>query len=337
MSIRVFIRSTIEITDFVKSATLSGDSETLNRQLNLEMTGTTDGRKAAIKIEEGDLLTFRVDGVLRFLGIVFSQTISSDGNLSVTAYDSNVYLAKSNDTRIFTNKKASDIIRIIARDFDIPLGDVADTGYVIPYLRLSNRTLRDMVLAALKITRHQTGKRFFISNVAGRLTLTEGAKKYPRYVFRDRENLISATYTRSIEDTKTQVKVIGGKKGKETVVVVKDAEKRNKYGVLQALEVMDDSATASQVKQRASTLLKEQSSVDERLSIEVLGVADVDIGTPVYVQNDMTLTSSGYYVTTVSHNHSGGLHTMTLDLSKGFDLPDIEITEEMTKRDKEED
>lgn len=319
------------ITQFVESVTLSGDTSKFNRTLSVKMIASENGRKRAFTINEGDPIAFRYNDQLRFVGVVFSYDISSDGSLNITAYDSNVYFAKSNDSRIFINKKASDIIRTLATDFGVWIGDIADTGYVIPYLRLSNQTLYEMILKALTITRKQTNRRFFIGNKGGKLTLTEGVSN-TKYLFKDGENLISASYSRSIEETKTQVKVIGGPKGKESVVVVKDADKRKKYGVLQALEEMDEKATASQVKQRADALLKEQSVVAEQLSVNVLGVPEVDVGTPVYIINEMTATNGGYYVTSVSHEYSAGLHTMSLELTRTYDLPEIEINSDEINR-----
>lgn len=319
------------ITQFVETVALSGDTSKFNRTLSLKMAASENGRKRAFKINEGDPIAFRYANSLRFVGIVFAYDISSDGSLNITAYDSNVYFAKSNDSRTFINKKASDIIRTLATDFGVHIGDIADTGYVIPYLQLSNQTLYDMILKALTITRRQTNRRFFVGNKGGKLTLTEGVSN-TKYLFKDAENLISVSYSRSIEETKTQVKVIGGAKGKETVVVVKDVEKRKKYGVLQVVEEMDEKATASQVKQRAQALLKDQSVVAEQLSVEVLGVPEVDVGTPVYIVNSMTATDGGYYVTSVNHEYSAGLHKMSLELTRTYDLPTIEInSDEITK------
>ena len=319
-----------DLTDFVSGAKLSGDSDKFNETLSLTMTATNDGRKQAFKIEEGDTITFKYNGDVRFVGIIFAFDLSSDGSLNVTCYDSNVYLTKSKDSRLFVNKKASDIVRMIAKDFEIPTETIADTGYVIPYLRLSKQSLYDMILKALTITQKQTGKRFFIGNKNGKLTLTEGASN-TRYLFSDSNNLLSAQYSRSIEDTKTQAKVIGGPKGKQSIVVVKGEEKRRKYGVLQTIEELDEKASPSQVKQRANQLLIEESEVSEQLSIEALGVIEVKSGTPVYVKNEMTSTNGAYYVTSYSHDFKGGLHTMSLELTRTYELPDIAINEDELK------
>lgn len=329
--INVILNNKLDITEYIASANLSGDSTKFNRQLSLQMNMTQDGRTRGVTVVEGDVLVFRSYDAVRFIGYVFATERSSDGMVSITAYDSNIYLAKSNDSRIFINKKASEITSALAKDFGIPTGSIADTGYVIPFLRLSNKSLFDMILTALKLTYQQTGKRFFVGNTKGKLTLIAGAEPEQRFLFKDGENLISASYSRSIEDTKTQVKVIGGKKGSETIVSITNEGAQKKYGVLQALEVMDESATASQVKQRAQTLLKEQSVVSEQFNVEVLGVPEVDVGTAVYVQNEMTSVSGAFYVTSVSHDYNGGLHTMSLELSRTYELPDIDIDEEATQ------
>lgn len=322
------VKNTTDITSFVKTVKTSGSSEKFNRVLDAEMLATADGRKRAYTIELGSTVKFYVNGVLDFVGVVFSLDTSTDGSLNFTAYDSNVYLAKSQDTRIYKNKKASDIIRIIASDFGIKTGEIADTGYVIPFLMMKNRSLREHIAAALTLTRNQTGKRFFVWNEAGKLTLREGKAPAYRYVLSAGKNLMSVSYSRSIEDTKTQVKVIGGKKGKETVVISKDNDKRAKYGVLQAVEVMDEKASPSQVKQRVSILLKEQSKVAEQLTVEAMGVREVKTGTAVSLRDDMTGASGNYYVTNDTHTYSAGLHTMSLELTYTFELeqvlPDVE-------------
>lgn len=336
MTISVMINN-VDVTPFVESIEINGDTTKFNRSLMLRMLATEDGRKRAFAFEEGATLTFKYEGAPRFIGVVFASDVTADGSLSMTAHDSNVYLAKSTDSRIFKNKKASEIIRMLATDFGIPVGNIADTGYVIPYIRLSKLTLYDMILKVLTLTRKQTNKRFFVGNVNGKLTVTAGVSN-TKYLFEDGENLLSASYSRSIADTRTQAKVIGGPKGKETVVVVKDDAKRSKYGVMQAFEEMDEKATPSQVKQRAQALLKEQAVVEEQLSIEVLGVPEVDVGTPVYIVNKMTATNGAYYVTSVKHSYKAGLHTMSLELTRTYELPDIAISadelkpEEATKK-----
>lgn len=330
MNLRILLNSSYDISEMVVSAELSGDTSKFNRQLNVTAIVTKDGRTPLFRISEGSRISLRIDNKLLFVGVVFSHEVNNEGNVTLTAYDSNVYLSKSTDSRIFKNKKASEIITLLAKDFGIKTGKIADTGYVIPYLRMSNKTLFDMVVTALKLTQGQTGKRFFIGNDGGNLALKEGAKSEKKYVFKDSMNLISASFSSSIEDTITQVKVIGGVKGKERTVIAKNEKLRQRFGVMQALEVMDEKATESQIKQRADMLMKQKGVIDEQYNVEVLGIPEVDVGTPVYIKNVMTGIYGAFYVTSVTHTYAEN-HLMSLELSRTYDLPDIDISNDDLK------
>jgi len=332
MTLKIVLDGKLDISELVKGVKLSGHSQKFNRQLDVDIIATTDGRTPTLNVELGSSIAFYYEDKLRYTGVVFALDLTSSGDMTLTTYDANIYLAKSQDTRIFTNKKASDIIRILANDFGIAVGQIADTGYVIPYLKLANQSLFDMITKALVLTYKQTGKRYFVGNDNGKLTLTAGVSK-TTYLFSDKQNLISASYTRSIEDVITQVKVIGGAKGKETVIIAKDDEKRKKYGVLQIVEEMDEESPESQIKQRAQTLLAENSKESEQFSIDTLGVIEVDVGTPVYVYNEMTRTNRAFYVTDISHNISSDIYTMSMQLTRTLELPDVQISDDETKQE----
>jgi len=318
-----------DITEFVKSVETSGHSEKFNRQLNATIHNTQDGRKQAFKVAEGESISFEWEKKRIFVGIVFAFDVDVTGAMTLTCYDSNVYLVKSKDIRKFTNKKASDIVRQIAKDFGIPIGEIADTGYVIPKLIFRDTSLYEMILTALTLTRKQTGKRFFVDNKDGKLTLTTPASAKKRFILKAGDNITGATYSRSIEETKTQVKVSGGDKKKPVTSIVKNEALRQKYGVMQHVEIMDEKATASQVKQRAANLLAEMAVINDQANVDAFGIPEVITGTAIYVVEPMTGLVGGYYVSNDTHTFEGGLHTMSLELSRTYDLPPIEIDKEV--------
>ncbi|AZU61080.1 XkdQ/YqbQ family protein [Neobacillus mesonae] len=316
-----------DITEIVTNVEWSGHSEKPNRQLNVSLKNTLDGETQVIKIEKGGLVEFRNNKVLLFRGIVFATDINELGDMSITAYDENIYLTKSTDNRKFTKMKASEIASRICKDYGLLIGGISDTGYVIPKLIMRDKSLHDILLYALTLTKKQTGKRFFIWNRGGKFYLRAATENPSKYLIERGRNIISASYSETIEDTITQVKVIGGKKDQH-VVKLKNATLAKKYGVMQAVEQMDEKATKSQVEQRARTLLKERGVIDDQATVEVLGIDDVITGSAVYVKESMTGIVGGYYVTSDSHTYSNGVHTMTLELSKTYDLPKIEIEKE---------
>lgn len=316
-----------DITDMVVSVEWSGHSEKPNRQLSVIISNTENGRTQLLKIDNGKVVEFRNNNELLFRGFVFAHETTHKGETSVTAYDENIYLLKSTDRRKFTKMKASEIASRLCKDYGIPIGKISDTGYVIPKLILREKSLYDMLMYALTLTRKHTGKRFFISNVDGKFYLRAGSEKQSKYLIEVGRNIVSASYSQSIEETKTQVKVIGGK-NESITVKQRNAALVKKYGVLQELEVMDEKATKAQMEQRAKTLLKERGVIDDQATVEALGVDEVITGTGVYVYEPMTGIKGGYYVTSDSHVYTGTSHTMTLELSATYDLPKIEIEKE---------
>ncbi|WP_232696182.1 XkdQ/YqbQ family protein [Brevibacillus daliensis] len=309
----------------VQSANWSGDITGPARKLDVSLVNTTDGRRKAFPIELGKELRLYSDGKELFRGLSFTHQIDDRGNMSVTAYDDNIYLTKNQDTQIFRNMTASAIVKKLCGEFGVPVGQIDDTGYVIPKLVLRDKTLWDMMITALTVTQKQTGRRYFICSKEGKLHLLARKEQPVRWVLENGVNLLSASYSQSIEDMRTQVKVIGGdEKKKQYVAVVKNEELIKRFGIMQHLENADNDATKSQVEQLAKQLLKDLGTINDDASIEALGISEVYAGTGVYVQESMTEIIGGYYVSVDSHTFEGAKHTMSLTLSATDDLPTIE-------------
>ncbi|WP_438824068.1 XkdQ/YqbQ family protein [Bacillus sp. JJ1503] len=305
----------------------SGHSEKPNRQITLSLKNTLDGRSQEVEFLNGGRIEFRNHSKVNFIGVIFSTDISENGDMHITAYDENIYLLKSVETRKFSKMKASDIAKRLCADFGIPAGQIADTGYVIPTLICREKSLYEILLMALTVTRNQTGKRFFIWSKNGRLMITTGSGQVSKYMIEAGTNILNANYSQSIEETKTRVKVFGGKDGK-FVASARNGTLENEIGIMQVVEKMNEDATKSQVEQRAKQLLKERAVIDDQATVTALGIDEIITGTAVYVREPMTGIIGGYYVTNDSHRYENGSHIMTLQLSHTYDLPSIEVTKE---------
>ena len=87
--------------------------------------------KNGIAIPEGAAVYMQVDGFDLFKGYVFSAERSKNRRVKYTAYDQLRYLrAKASYT--FVAMSLEDIIRQIAKDFGLRVGELANTGYKIP-------------------------------------------------------------------------------------------------------------------------------------------------------------------------------------------------------------
>lgn len=104
-----------------------------------------------LNIEEGDLVNFKVNGKLVFVGYIFEKKRSKDNFIEVTAYDQCKYL-KSEGYYVFDGKKtASELIKALAEDLAIKVGDIAPTTYKIGYI-YDGKTYQDIILDMLKQT-----------------------------------------------------------------------------------------------------------------------------------------------------------------------------------------
>ena len=84
-----------------------------------------------LDFSEGSPVRLRVDGDNVFFGFVFKQQRTKDQIITVTAYDQLRYL-KNKDTKVYENKTASQFISMLAADFQLNVGTLENTGYVIP-------------------------------------------------------------------------------------------------------------------------------------------------------------------------------------------------------------
>ena len=258
-----------------------------------------------------------------FRGIIFSDSIDTDGRMTVTAYDRNVYLTKNTDSRKFEKMTASAIIKALCAAFEIPMGIIADTGYVIPKLVFDGKTLWDMMVTALTYTKKQTGTQYFIYSDGGKLSVGQFTKPTSRVVLEPGVNLTSVSRSTSIDEVSTRLRLYG--KGKDSIdITVSDDALVKKYGVMQTLEKPDESTTSSAAKQRAETLLNAVKVPSDDLHITCLGIDDVISGSAVYLISGMVGASGGYYVASDTHTYDGEMHTMSLRLSATEVIPALE-------------
>lgn len=315
------------IEPFVKTAEWSGDVAQPHRTLTLSLSNTLNGKEQAVSFEVGKEIRFYVDDTGLFRGIIFEYDISDKGEAVITAYDENVYLTKNADSRKFVKMTAGSIVKEICKAFEIPVGSVANTGYVIPKMIFRGKTLWDMVVTALTETRKQNGRKFRIYANSGKLFLVEKKDSIVRWYLERGVNILSANRSLSIEDMRTAVKVEAGEEKKRITATAKDATNAKKYGLTQQYETASTDATKSQLDQLAKQRLKELSQVSEEISVEALGNVEVVAGTAVYAFESMTKLTGGFYVTTDKHTFEDGVHRMDVTLSKTDDLPEIDYEE----------
>lgn len=312
-----------DITELVKSITWSGDKTKPSRTFNFGLVDTEKGGHKRAKLEEGDGILFRIDGIERFRGYIFKISGGPD-TMDITCYDKLIYISNNKDEALFVGKKASDIARKLCNDFGIPIGEIADTGYVIPYYCFDGDTLYDMIMSALKVTYEHTKVKYAIRAREGKFDLYRVSENLYHLTLETGINIGDYSYDSSIEESRTKVKLIVGEQDKTSTIVVSDNKAISKYGVMQHYEKLNENLTYAQAKEKADKLLEELKSPKQSLSISnVIGIPDIITGVSVYVYIPDIGVHRGFFVENDSHSFEGKKHVMSLQLKKSYELPDI--------------
>ena len=134
-------------------------------------------KDSAVRFEEGAAVRLKVDGTSIFFGFVFSKKRDKDGVISVTAYDQLRYL-NNKDTYVYENKTASQLVKMIAEDFSLNLGEIEDSGFIIASRVEENTSLFDMIENALDLTLQNSKEMFVLYDDFGKLTLKNISSMY---------------------------------------------------------------------------------------------------------------------------------------------------------------
>ena len=134
--------TTYDMSELVESATWSGRKGSPARTLSVSLIDD-DGWKHArsgIDVTKGNHCVFYWEGAELFRGIIMQQRQSTKKTMTIKAYDVGIYLSNNKDSFCYKQKKASEIFKDCCDRFQIPYKDVADTGYVLSLIHISEPT-----------------------------------------------------------------------------------------------------------------------------------------------------------------------------------------------------
>ena len=309
-----------DVTQLVEQVKWKGRKGSSSRTLAVTLIDD-DGYKHArsgIDVEQGHQCIFSYDGVELFRGIIMSATQSNQKKLQFPAYDNGIYLANNKDTFCYENKTASDVFRDCCTRFGLPMGEVAKCSYKIPELTKSKTTAFDAIADALSLDFDATGIRHYVASSKGKLSLLTRRENILQWVIEVGQNITSYSYSRSIEDIKTRVKMVS-KEG-TTVAEKSNAELEKKIGIFQEIDQPDESLTAAQVNDLIESIMEEKGTPERTLSVEAMGIAEVISGIGVYIIIPELEISRTFYVDEDTHTFEDNKHTMSLKLNYANDL-----------------
>lgn len=274
----------------------------------------------SIDFQEGNAVRLKVNGVNIFYGFVFEKSRDKENIISVTAYDQLRYL-KNKDTYVYTNKTASELIRMIASDFNLQTGTIEDTEFKIASRVESNKSLFDIIQNALDLTLGSKGKMYVLYDDFGKITL-KNVESMKLNVLIDDESAETYKYTSTIDgETYNKIKLVyeNNETGKREIYISQDSSNINKWGILQYFETID---TPTAGKPKADALLQLYNAKTRHLTINnAFGDANVRAGSllPVKLELGDVNVQNFMLVEKVQHTFKNDEHTMNLTLKgSGF-------------------
>ena len=283
-----------------------------------------------ISFVEGNAVTLRVDGVNVFYGFVVKKSRDKEQQIQVTCLDQIFYLAQNQTVFVAKNETASDCIGRLAKERDIAVGNLENTGYAIPKHRIDSATsYLDIMQTLLDITLAYSGKMFVLYDDFGKLTVKNVENMgHEDILVITENNAENFDYESDIESTYNDIVLVQAdeKSGQLSIVAnAKDTKNMALWGNLTHFEILDKDVSKENAELKAKQLLELHNQVKRKLSIKgVFSKPTIRGGSTVAIVLNLgdTVVSRNFVVESVKHHFANDHSTMDLDVksSGGFVL-----------------
>ncbi|HHY27697.1 MAG TPA: hypothetical protein GX523_13320 [Desulfitobacterium dehalogenans] len=285
--------------------------------LDFTLIKTASDQEPLFKYSNGDIVHVQMqDGTNVFYGYIFSIDSGSSETVNITCYDQLRYLMAS-DTCVWTNIKASEVVQKIAADFNLNLGRIDDTGYLIPSLHEDNQKLMDIICKALDLTLINTGKNYVFFDDFGALSVRNIEDFLLDFIIGDYSLMTDFSHRVSIDsDTYNVIKLYKDNQetGKREIYEAHDSVNIAKWGVLQLYQSVDENMNYAQINEMLTNLSAIKNRETRSLKIEALGDIRVQGGRYVRIQIAEYGINQPFLVDECTHRFDGVDHTMSLEL-----------------------
>lgn len=277
-------------------------------------------KNQGVNFQEGDTVALKYHDansgwVLVFNGYIFTKKRSKNGWIEVTAYDQLRYF-KNKATYVYSNKKASDILKMIANDFNLQIGNIENTSYVIGSRVEDNQSLFDIIQNALDLTLASTNNLYVLYSDNSKLYLRD-AMNLKTDVVINADTAEDFDYESSIDkETYNDIELFydNDKTNKREYYNAVDTGNMGKWGRLRYTESLQNPANA---QDRANKLLKLYNRKTRQLKVKgAFGNYKCRAGMSVIVQLDLgdTTVSNYMLIEKATHTFKHGEYRMDLTL-----------------------
>jgi hypothetical protein len=269
----------------------------------------TDKNVPVVLCELGNMVTFKQDKRILFIGYIFERQKNTVNNLiSITCYDRGIYLKRNETTKTFKSASPETITKEICKEFNISMGAIASTGIKIRR-NFIGVSLYNIIQTAYTLASLENGKHYLIRFNGLDLTVIEKTKSDETLVIEGGSNLMEASTTESINDMVNQVVIYNDKD--VLIATQKDSEMIKLYGQMQSYMKQSE---GEDVTNKAKQLIKEN-GVTQRITVDNLGnIANIAGGT-VVVREPYTGIYGLFYIDADIHTWKLGQYYNKLTLN----------------------
>lgn len=266
-------------------------------------------------VNNGDVVRVCKGDVNVFYGYVFSIK-QSDGEMSILAYDQLRYLLNKY-TYSFKNVTTGDVIKQIAADFQLNVGQIDETDYRIPAMIEDGQTLLDIIEKANTLTMHNTSKFFVFFDDFGQLSLRDVSTFAVDFYIGDASLMTNYDYSKDIDsDSYNIIKLYRDNEetGKREIYQIQDSNLIGKWGILQLYQSVDDDKNKAQINEMLQQLALLKNRETKSLRLEAIGDIRLRAGMYVPVLIESLGIKQPMMIDEVKHSFAGAAHTMSLTL-----------------------
>lgn len=267
------------------------------------------------EINNGDIVQFRYDEKDIFYGYIFTIDGGMDENVRVLAYDQIRYLMAS-DTYVLSGVTAADVIKRIAKDFNLKLGRIDTPAYVIPTLVEDTQKIIDIIDKALTLTLINSGQNYVMFDDFGKLSLRLIDDMLVDFIIGDESLMYNYSYKKSIDsDTYNKIKLVQDNKktGRREAHVAQDSANIARWGLLQLYQSVDENMNTAQIRELLDTLATLKNRETKSIKIEAIGDPRIRAGCYVPIVIEEYGINQPFLIDGCTHRFAGD-HTMSLEL-----------------------
>jgi hypothetical protein len=268
-------------------------------------------------VTEGNIIIFHNTREL-YRGVVIASSWQGRGAKELNTFDFGFYLNKNQEVYQF-DTEASNAIRIICKDFNIPIGSIVHIPTRIRHIYTDN--LSDTIKDILEQAEVDQDKKYRFEMREGKFYVEEKTVNIIKVTTNafgsdtDITKLISnPSVNRSIENMRNSIKVVqGDEKSIKTLAKAQNTSLISQFGKLQEIYSIDEKEIAK-AKNIAENMLKELARVSEEAALELVGNNDVRANRVLEITELVTGIKGLYNIKDCTHNIINNFNRMSVGL-----------------------